>query len=213
MKTIEAYQCDYCKKYSKSKSVMKKHESKCFHNPKKKTCATCGNHYQELYKVENQISPFNHDGGVFSYKSICKAGINIYELKDGKITIRLCDNCEYWIENEEEEMDVKEKSTQSIRRIEISIYHETESRDDGKAKELLSVSRSITSDGKEVYKDKMSPKMYIASKDPIRNLECFLLGLKEPENSNNISCDSRKGGGFFAQIWRKLFCKKIQFIT
>lgn len=108
---------------------------------------------------------------------------------------------------------MKRKRTQRISHIEISIYYELESRSNGNTEGLLSVSRSITSDGKEVYKDKMSPKMYIASKDPIRNLECFLLGLKEPENSNNISCDSRKGGGFFAQIWRKLFCKKIQFIT
>jgi len=207
MKTIEAYQCDYCKKYSKSKSVMKKHESKCFHNPKAKACDTCGNCYQSLCKVRNEISPFNYARNVYSDKSVCKAGINLSELKDGSLTIRLCDNCEYWIEKEEE------KSTQSIRRIEISIYHETESRDDGKAKGLLSVSRSITSDGKEVYKDKMSPKMYIASKDPIRNLECFLLGLEESKDGRNIGSNSRKRGSFFAQIWRKLFCKKIQFIT
>lgn len=105
------------------------------------------------------------------------------------------------------------KRIQIIRCIEISICHETESRDGGKAKELLSVSRSITSDGKEVYKDKMSPEMYIASKDPIRNLECFLLGLEESKDGGNIGGNSRKRGSFFAQIWRKLFCKKIQFIT
>ena len=167
---------------------MKKHESKCFHNPKAKACDTCGNCYQILCKVRNEISPFNYDRNVYSYKSVCKAGINLSELKDGSLTIRLCDNCEYWIEKEEE------KSTQSIRRIEISIYHETESRDD-------------------VYKDKMSPKMYIASKDPIRNLECFLLGLEESKDGRNIGSNSRKRGSFFAQIWRKLFCKKIQFIT
>ena len=109
--------------------------------------------------------------------------------------------------------EAKAKKTQRISRIEISIWHETEGTDNGKAKRLLSVSRSITVDGKEIYKDKMSPKMFRASKDPIRRLECFILGLEEPENCSNISCDSRKRRGFFAQIWRKLFCKKIQFIT
>lgn len=94
----------------------------------------------------------------------------------------------------------------------IQIIHETE-KGKGSHSKLQSVSRIITVDGKEVYKDKMSPKMYIASKDPIKNLECFLLGLEESKDGRNIGSNSRKRGSFFAQIWRKLFCKKIQFIT
>lgn len=108
---------------------------------------------------------------------------------------------------------MKRKRTQRISHIEISIYYELESRSNGNTEGLLSVSRSITSDGKEIYKDKMSPKMYIASKDPIRNLEYFLLGLEESKDGRNIGSNSRKRSGFFAQFWRKLFCKKIQFIT
>lgn len=105
------------------------------------------------------------------------------------------------------------KKMQRISHIEISICYETEGIDSGKAKKPLSVSRSITVDGKEVYNDKMSPRMFMASKDPIRNLECFLLGLEESKDSRNIGRNSGKRGSFLAQIWRKLFCKKIQFIT
>ena len=108
---------------------------------------------------------------------------------------------------------MKKKRIQGIGRIEISICHEVEDRDNGKAKRLLSISRFITLDGKEVYKDKMSPEMYMASKDPIRDIECFLLKLEESKDGRNIGGNSRKRDNFFAQIWRKLFCKKIQFVA
>lgn len=104
MYEIEAYQCDYCTKYSKSKSVMKKHESKCFHNPVSRACVTCGNYFQEHYKVD--IKPddsFSYVGDIYSCRPICKAGKSISSLKDSKLTVSLCNNCEYWIEKEEED--------------------------------------------------------------------------------------------------------------
>nr|DAK10581.1 MAG TPA: Transcriptional repressor CTCF/DNA Complex factor zinc finger protein-DNA [Caudoviricetes sp.] len=101
MHEIKAYQCAYCRKYSKSKSVMKKHESKCFHNPITKACATCGNRFQEHYKVEKLFVPFV--GDVYAYRPVCKAGKIITELRDGELSVNQRDNCEYWIKKEEEE--------------------------------------------------------------------------------------------------------------
>lgn len=54
------------------------------------------------------------------------------------------------------------------------------------SRELLLVSRSIWVDGKEIYKDKMDPKVYMASLDPIKKLEKFLLGLEKSESGNDI---------------------------
>lgn len=41
MKKINAYQCDFCRKYLKTKGAMKNHESYCFANPEKKACRSC----------------------------------------------------------------------------------------------------------------------------------------------------------------------------
>jgi hypothetical protein len=41
MKEVLINKCDFCKKTSFNKSVVKKHESICFYNPKTKSCATC----------------------------------------------------------------------------------------------------------------------------------------------------------------------------
>ena len=101
MHEIKAYQCAYCKKYGKSKSTMKKHESNCFHNPITKACATCGNRFQEHYKVENFFVPF--DGDVYANRPVCKAGKIISEVRDGELSVNLRDNCECWIEKEEED--------------------------------------------------------------------------------------------------------------
>ncbi len=41
MKEIKAFKCGYCDKYAMSKSYIKTHEKKCFHNPATKSCVTC----------------------------------------------------------------------------------------------------------------------------------------------------------------------------
>lgn len=102
MKEINAYQCDYCKKYSKSKSVIKKHESKCFYNPITRACATCGNYYQDHFKIQKTNAPFDYGGDVYGLRPICKAGKRISDLKDGNVTVDLCNSCECWIEKEED---------------------------------------------------------------------------------------------------------------
>ena len=52
MKEIKAYECDYCDKYYKHKGSAKRHEDKCFKNPKVKACLSCGNFitdYETVY--------------------------------------------------------------------------------------------------------------------------------------------------------------------
>lgn len=73
MKIIEAYHCDFCKKYSKSKSVMTRHEKTCFHNPIMRACATCKN----LEQVE-----FTREMPFVSNRPMCRAGIEISPLND-----------------------------------------------------------------------------------------------------------------------------------
>ncbi len=93
---------------------------------------------------------------------------------------------------------------QNIKYIEISVCYETEKRE-GRTGKLISVSRSVTSDGKEIYKDKMSPMMYVSSKDPLRNLERFLLGFEKAESSKDIGPNGRKRISLFQKIRRQLF--------
>ena len=41
MKEVKSFKCEYCSKYAMSKSYIKSHEKKCFHNPVTKSCVTC----------------------------------------------------------------------------------------------------------------------------------------------------------------------------
>ncbi|WP_322932554.1 hypothetical protein VCM39_12525 [Bacteroides sp. CG01] len=67
--------------------------------------------------------------------------------------------------------------------IEITISGEVEANSDSSSYHILSsVSRTVTVNGKEIYRDKMSPETYMASEDPIRNLENYLLGLEKKQN-------------------------------
>ena len=43
MKEVKAYRCDFCQKTRLTKSIMKKHEERCFFNYKSKSCVTCRN--------------------------------------------------------------------------------------------------------------------------------------------------------------------------
>lgn len=75
---------------------------------------------------------------------------------------------------------------------------------------ILLVVRTVRVNGKVVYEDKMSPEMFASCQDPIRQLEKYLLGLKESDCGKNVPGDAGKHRGFFRQIWAKLFRKKIQ---
>lgn len=89
MKIIEAYHCDYCKKYSKSKSVMTRHEKTCFHNPVMRACATCEN----LEQVE-----FTREMPFVSSRPMCRAGVEISQLNSNSVfgyEVKLQSECEY----------------------------------------------------------------------------------------------------------------------
>jgi len=53
MYKIEAYHCSYCRKYSTSKSLIKKHDAICFKNPASKSCVTCDNFVDVQSSVED----------------------------------------------------------------------------------------------------------------------------------------------------------------
>lgn len=77
--------------------------------------------------------------------------------------------------------------------IHIVISHNCrDSKESACSRELLSVSRSIRVDGKVVYKDKMDPRVYMASSDPIKKLEEFLLGTEKSESGNDIGSNGDK---------------------
>ncbi|MFH2074087.1 MAG: hypothetical protein ABIJ57_01895 [Pseudomonadota bacterium] len=42
MKKVQAYKCDFCEKVYLSRSGATKHEARCWLNPARKSCATCG---------------------------------------------------------------------------------------------------------------------------------------------------------------------------
>ncbi|QUT76139.1 hypothetical protein INE81_02613 [Bacteroides salyersiae] len=94
--------------------------------------------------------------------------------------------------------------------IEITISGEVEANSDNSSYHILSsVSRTVTVNGKEIYRDKMSPGMYMASKDPIRNFENFLLGFEKTQSGSDAGSNSRNRGCLFKKIRRKLFSKKV----
>lgn len=74
---------------------------------------------------------------------------------------------------------------------------------------VQSVTRIVTVNGQEVYKDKMSLKMHVALKDPIKKLDRFLSGLEETKSGQDIGPDCRNRPCFFKKVWRKLFCEKV----
>lgn len=104
---IEAYHCEYCKKYSKSKGVMTRHEKQCYHNPVTKACATCKYLSQEDYSRPF----FLGDGGeiiVTATRPICKKECVISSMNEGRDgaghSVDLKHNCFLW-EQQEREVD------------------------------------------------------------------------------------------------------------
>lgn len=98
MHEIKAYQCDYCKKYGKSKSNIKRHEGECFHNPITKACATCANLTQEVYKVNKRNVFGDFQGDVYDSIPKCTSGKNISRITDNGKEVTLQHHCEYWAE-------------------------------------------------------------------------------------------------------------------
>lgn len=87
MKEITAYACDFCKKYSKSKSTIKSHERICFHNPLTKSCATCIYYAQEEHET--------NETGVYQSRPICIKGERLF-IETDKLKVTLKNNCKLW---------------------------------------------------------------------------------------------------------------------
>lgn len=102
MRIIEAYHCDYCKKYSKSKGVITRHEKECYHNPVTKSCASCSHFGQEDHKRPDSFTgqPATH------LRPVCDLGIALYIEDEGRelgYKTALRNHCESWDKKEEEE--------------------------------------------------------------------------------------------------------------
>jgi len=78
-RTVKAYGCDYkCgQKVVLSKASMISHESRCFHNPKNKACASC-KHFERELDDNGMDEPYNH----FWTVQVCHAKeINLDKLQ------------------------------------------------------------------------------------------------------------------------------------
>ena len=99
MREIKAYHCDYCKKYSKSKGAMTRHEKECYHNPVTKACATC--------KFLEQVEETTTDevfGTTKIVRPICQKGIRVSVVNNEYARgydVRLNHHCELWQEKED----------------------------------------------------------------------------------------------------------------
>ena len=85
MKEIKAYHCDYCNKYSSSKSTMSRHEKRCYHNPVTKACATCSKLYQD--RIPDDVID-----GAFYDLPYCKSGI----ILTHEFRVELKHHCPSW---------------------------------------------------------------------------------------------------------------------
>lgn len=65
--------------------------------------------------------------------------------------------------------------------------------------------RKVYSNDRLLYEDKMTTKIFRAKEDVFRQLDRFLLGLKESESRKNGQCNRRKLISFFKILWFKFF--------
>jgi uncharacterized protein YraI len=99
MEQIVAYKCGFCRKYSTSKSHMKKHEQTCYHNPDMRACATCTNMEQKTYRTKE---------GYVDSRPVCTCGVPISSIEGGRKSINLRHNCEQWRKlTEGDDYDIK----------------------------------------------------------------------------------------------------------
>lgn len=65
--------------------------------------------------------------------------------------------------------------------------------------------RKVYSNDKLVYEDKMTNRIYLSREDVFRQLDRFLLGLKERESGKNGHSNRRNFIGCFKKFWFKFF--------
>lgn len=93
MKEIKAYQCDFCKRISKTKGFMTEHEKECYLNPISRACETCGNLHQMSYVIDDVLQ-------ITRNMPYCTKGIeittpvNTSPSRDFRINLKY--NCPSW---------------------------------------------------------------------------------------------------------------------
>lgn len=105
MKEIKAFQCDYCNKYYKHKSSAKRHENKCFKNPKNKACLSCRNFITDYETV--YVRPYDgHNYGDDDYEQIYNYCDYTGKSFTDEVTIKKQEfqhDCNHWIPIEEDD--------------------------------------------------------------------------------------------------------------
>ena len=101
MRVIEAYHCDYCKKYSKNKGVITRHEKECYHNPVMRACATC----KHLSNVDHRRPHMLLKYVTTTYsRPVCERGFELSPLDDSRLIgyrVDLKHHCEAWEQGDE----------------------------------------------------------------------------------------------------------------
>jgi hypothetical protein len=98
MKTIEAYECDHCKRVLKTKHGMKQHEGQCYANPESCSCMTCGHFCYDVNfspRCNDIESPF-HDEYLYN---------EFGEACGDPPHPNFQTNCNFWIEREEKHFE------------------------------------------------------------------------------------------------------------
>ncbi len=79
MKAVQAFQCDFCQKYGKNSTRIRKHEEKCYYRPETQSCGSCG-HLSD-WSCERGVK-FLHEEGkrTPTLRTMCPLYQNIDEM-------------------------------------------------------------------------------------------------------------------------------------
>ena len=107
MREIKAFECDFCNKYYKHKSSVKRHEDRCFKNPQNKACLTCGN-FKTDYETVYARPQGDQNYGDADYDVKYDYCENTGKSFQDEVVIKRQEfqrNCNHWIPIEIEEWD------------------------------------------------------------------------------------------------------------
>lgn len=99
MKTITAYECEFCKKILKTKRAMKSHEFVCFKNTASKSCITC----KSLGRISLANGRRLTDSEEALLRHDVEGSFNVVGDEDGNMHHLLKDNYKYLYELDQED--------------------------------------------------------------------------------------------------------------
>lgn len=103
MKEIKAFACDYCKKIYRHKSSAKRHENRCFYNPKNKACISCGNFitdYETVYVRPHGDQNYG-DADYEERYNYCEYTNKVFGAETVERRQEFQHNCKHWIQKED----------------------------------------------------------------------------------------------------------------